>query len=90
MAMINQRFDESFRCHSCGETVDTHSRNRYLFSPQRPGICQRCGAPHVFEASVRLDDGWVRPRLSEWSRLQSATQAESRQEPSSGPTDRQS
>lgn len=61
--------NESFHCHSCGQQVSIKDRSRYLLSPERPGVCDQCGARHVFDASVRLDDSWVRRRLSELSSL---------------------
>lgn len=65
---------ESFHCHSCGQQVSISDRTRYLLSPERPGVCNHCGARHVFDASVRLDDTWVQRRLSELSSLRELMQ----------------
>lgn len=58
-----------FSCQACGQRVEMPETVRYALSAERPGVCTGCGARHVFDASLRLDQSWVREKLDELGRL---------------------
>lgn len=61
-----------FACQACGQRVEVPEMIRYALSAERPGVCGGCGARHVFDASLRLDQSWVREKLDELGRLRNA------------------
>jgi hypothetical protein len=61
--------DETFECHACGESIDIPDRSRFTLSTSKPATCGSCGAPHVYEAGIQMDQGWVRQQLDELAAL---------------------
>jgi hypothetical protein len=63
------RMDETFQCHACGEGVNIPDRSRFTLSTGKPAVCPGCGAPHVYEAGIQMDQDWVRKQLQELAEL---------------------
>jgi hypothetical protein len=68
--------DEKFPCQACGESVANPDRTRFTLSASRPAVCPRCGAPHVYDAGIQIDQGWVRRQMEELAELRRRSRAE--------------
>lgn len=61
--------DETFECHACGSRINIPDRSRFTLSTGRPATCAGCGAPHVYEAGIQMDQAWVKKQLEELAEL---------------------